>query len=89
MAMSDLDDARALDHQYGMGMGIHNCKRAIEIAHGRFDGDLLLGLLWINANSLAISVGNNLPEEKRKEARAAWNDRYAMSHRDRLVEKNS
>lgn len=83
--MNEFERIRAINTNYDMGLGFDSMKKGIAIAHERFGGDLFLGLLWIDAASLAISVGKNLPVDQRQEARNRWNDDHARSHKDRLI----
>lgn len=67
------DEAR---EKYGISMG--DVLRARAVADERFDGNLELGVLFIDSASLAISVKSK-DGMSDKEARTAWNESRARS----------
>lgn len=72
--MSAADIKRIVD-RYGISM--LQARRAAEIADERFAGNIRLGVLWTEANALAVHVKGG------PEARARWNDNWAYAARER------
>ena len=67
------EDVKAVRKRHGISM--MDAKRACEIGDQRFGGDFELGAYWIHANGFAVTVKGG------PDARAKWNDQWAMSKR--------
>lgn len=81
------EDVREANIRYEAGASAMLCRQAVEPANELFGGDALQGLLYLMANGYAISVGNGLPYEERRAARAAWNYNRAINESEWLRER--
>lgn len=63
------------------GESMMTCKRAWEMACDKLEGDYLLALLVVTANSFAINV-KDAPDQTPGERRKRWNLEHAHSMRE-------